>query len=405
MKIHQDCHYFKGNMPCTFHKQQGIHCANCQYYEKIAFKILIIKLDAVGDVLRTTCLLQGLKGKYQDSHITWLTRKNAVELFENNDLVDTVLDCSIESLIQIQLEKYDLVINVDATPLSAQLAMLSKGDKKIGFGYDEKGFVYSFNKEAQKWFEMGLFDDVKKANTQSYQSIILDICGLNPSKHEIIFRLSEEERQFANEFKLRHGITQEIIIGLNTGAGKRWKQKSWTIEGYCGLIELITAENKGHEYENRKKQAEAECQESGFNTQRILLLGGPEEIECNKYLAERYKNIVIDTGCNNTLRKFGALVDLCDIVVTGDTFAMHIAIGLGKKVIALFGPTSHTEIELYGRGKKIYAGSSSNFQSEDNKLNCLCCYKKDCDIHPNCMELITPQQVLNAICALCNQIM
>ena len=84
MEIHQDCRYFKGNLPCTFHKRQGIHCEDCPYYEKIAFKILIIKLDAVGDVLRTTCILQGLMEKYQDAHITWLTRKNAIELFKNN---------------------------------------------------------------------------------------------------------------------------------------------------------------------------------------------------------------------------------------------------------------------------------------------------------------------------------
>ena len=131
---------------------------------------------------------------------------------------------------------------------------------------------------------------------------------------------------------------------------------------------------------------------------KILLLGGLEEVERNKYLAKRYGDIVIDTGCNNTIREFGALVNLCDIVVTGDTLAMHIAIGLGKKVIALFGPTSHVEIDLYGRGEKIYAGnSSSSFQLENNKLKCLCCYRKDCNIHPNCMELITPQQVLNVI--------
>lgn len=389
-------------MPCVFHKQQGIHCIDCQYYEKIVFNILIIKLDAIGDVLRTTCLLQGLKEKYQGSHITWLTRRNAIELFENNELVNTVLDCSPESLIQIQLEKYDLVINVDAAPFSAQLAMLAKGNKKIGFGYNEKGFVYPFNKEAQKWFEMGLFDDVKKANTQSYQSIILDICGLNPSRYEVIFRLSEEERQFADGFKLRHGI-QKMVIGLNTGAGKRWKQKSWTIDGYCGLIELIKAGGKKAEYEGEKQSggkcqlSNVEYQESDVNIQKILVLGGPEEVERNRYLAERYKDIVIDTGCDNTIRRFGALVSLCDIVVTGDTLAMHIAIGLGKKVIALFGPTSSAEIELYGRGEKVYAGSSSRFQPEGNKLDCLCCYKKDCDVSPNCMELITPQQVLDAI--------
>lgn len=125
MKIHQDCRYFKGNMPCIFHKQERVHCKDCQYYEKIAFRILIVKLDAVGDVLRTTCILQGLKERWKNSHITWLTRRNAIELFENNEFIDTALDCSSESLLQIQLEKYELVINLDAAPFSAQLAMLA----------------------------------------------------------------------------------------------------------------------------------------------------------------------------------------------------------------------------------------------------------------------------------------
>ena len=44
-------------------------------------RILIIKLEAVGDVLRTTCILHGLKEKYPKSEITWITCKSAVPLF------------------------------------------------------------------------------------------------------------------------------------------------------------------------------------------------------------------------------------------------------------------------------------------------------------------------------------
>jgi heptosyltransferase-2 len=118
---------------------------------------------------------------------------------------------------------------------------------------------------------------------------------------------------------------------------------------------------------------------------KILLYGGPEEIERNKYLSEKYPDVV-DTGCENSLREFIALIDVCDLLVTGDTMALHIAAGLKKKVVALFGPTSHAEIELYGRGRKVYAQS-----------DCLCCYKRNCDVSPNCMELITSEMVLNAI--------
>lgn len=43
-------------------------------------KILIVKIGAIGDVLRTTSILKGLKGKYKGAEIDWLTSKNG--LFE-----------------------------------------------------------------------------------------------------------------------------------------------------------------------------------------------------------------------------------------------------------------------------------------------------------------------------------
>jgi heptosyltransferase-2 len=77
------------------------------------------------------------------------------------------------------------------------------------------------------------------------------------------------------------------------------------------------------------------------------------------------------------LREFFALTDLSDIMITGDTMALHAATALKKKVICFFGPTSSNEIEDYGRIKKITPD-----------MDCLVCYKQDCDFVPNCMDLI-----------------
>lgn len=365
MNIALDCRHIRWDRPCKFHKERGVHCKNCPYYDKIGFKILIIKLDAVGDVLRTTSILHGLKEEYKDSHITWVTRSAAFPLFQNNSLVDIVLDCSAESLLRIQAETYDLVFSPDASPNSAILAALAKGKVKIGLGYNEKVHVYPFNQEAQKWFEMGLFDDIKKANTETYQKIILDMLGIRPSSYEIIFSLDEGEKTFAKSFVEKHGVSKkDLVIGLNTGAGGRWQNKKWTREGYLDLIRLINKELR-------------DC--------KILLYGGPEETERNQYLMEKEIGLV-DTGCYNTLREFGALLNLCDVLITGDTMALHIAVALKKKVVALFDPTSQAEIELYGRGKKLFAN-----------MDCLCCYQPTCDIKPSCMDMITPQQVFTAI--------
>ena len=120
----------------------------------------------------------------------------------------------------------------------------------------------------------------------------------------------------------------------------------------------------------------------------LLLLGGPEEIEIISQLKNEY-NFLIDTGCDNSLLEFAAIVNLCDLIITSDTLALHIATALGKKIVALFGPTSVNEIELYGKGIKL--------SSPDG---CKCYYRKYCSEETSCMEKITSDEVLKAISLL-----
>jgi len=246
------------------------------------------------------------------------------------------------------------------------IATIAKGKEKKGFGYDQKGFVYPLNPEAEEWFLMGFFDDVKKANRKTYQSIMLEICGLNPSSYSIIYRLTDEEIRFARRFAKKKGlIDSDLVVGLNTGAGNRWPKKKWTREGYLQLINLLI---------------------ENFPDVKILLYGGPEEVARNRYLMNKSKGSVIDTSCNNTIREFASLLNLSNVVVTGDTLALHLAVALRKKVVALIGPTSAPELDLYGQGVKVTAD-----------ISCLGCYRTECYEKPDCMDLISPETVLSSM--------
>lgn len=367
--LKRDCKHFPGDRPCKYHKELGIKCDGCSYYTPIEFKILIIKLDAVGDVLRTTCILPGLKEKYPASHITWLTKSNASEIFFNIDLVDRVLAIdNFETNYFLSVESFDLVLNLDSSPLSSSICSFVNGKEKLGFGLDEKGQVYPINEEAIEWFEMGAFDDLKKRNTKTYQSIILNIARLKTENFPILLKLSDSEISFANNFLMKYGIDKtKKIIGLNTGAGPRWKFKSWTLEGFESLIKKILSETDYY----------------------VFLYGGSYEKERNDQLSKLHASRVINTGTENSLREFFTLLNLCDILLTGDTLAMHAATALKKKVVALFGPTSANEIETYGLITKI-----------QSNLDCLVCYKMDCDFDPNCMNSISPEIVFEKIMEL-----
>ena len=59
-EIAWDCRFFLGDRPCVWHKRSGVLCT-CDHYEKIEERILIVKLDAMGDVLRIKQQLTGAK--------------------------------------------------------------------------------------------------------------------------------------------------------------------------------------------------------------------------------------------------------------------------------------------------------------------------------------------------------
>jgi ADP-heptose:LPS heptosyltransferase len=118
---------------------------------------------------------------------------------------------------------------------------------------------------------------------------------------------------------------------------------------------------------------------------QLLLLGGQDEKDLMAGLYSKY-NFLIDTGYNYSLVEFAAIVNLCDMLITADTLALHIGTALNKKIIALFGPTSISEIDLFGRGKKI--------TSPDD---CKCYYNRYCTEKVSCMEKITSGMVMKAI--------
>ena len=194
---------------------------------------------------------------------------------------------------------------------------------------------------------MGVFDDLKRKGTRSYQDMIADIVGLSGRPHRYVLQLTEEMRERGRTHLQHLGVDfTRPITGLNTGAGRRWELKQWREEGFLELIERVA-----------KRQPA-----------QFVLLGGSQELERHKRLVSRSSVPLIDAGCDNGARHFASLVAACSLVITGDTLAMHIALALGRRTIVLFGPTSAAEIELYGLGEKVVP-----------HMGCLSCYKPTCD--------------------------
>jgi hypothetical protein len=86
-------------------------------------RVLIIKLGALGDVVRTACLLPALAAWHEPPYVTWLTSRAALPLVERMPGVHRALAFTPETLLHLDVEHFDLVLSHDKEPAPCALAM------------------------------------------------------------------------------------------------------------------------------------------------------------------------------------------------------------------------------------------------------------------------------------------
>jgi len=346
MKLNYDCRHFLGHIPCRPHKREGVHCDGCPYYNKADFSILIIKLGAIGDVIRTTPLLHRLKAEHPDAFITWLTL--TPEVLPKG--IDRKMGFELKNISSILPQKFDLVINLDKDLEACALAVQLDTKKLVGFTLVD-GKPRNVDEASYHKYLTGLWDDLNKSNTKSYPEEIFEICGYKFNGERYMLDLPDERPSFDIPKGAR-------VVGLNTGCGGRWVTRLWPEDRWVMLAKGL--------------------KEAGYLP---LFLGGEAEDEKNKRLALKSGGIYLG---HYPLGEFFCLVDECELVVTAVTMGLHIAIGLGKKVVLFNNIFNPHEFEMYGLGEILSPG-----------IDCEGCFKPTCS--EMCMEKISAADTLGAV--------
>ena len=301
-------------------------------------KICIIKLGAAGDVLRTMPIARALKEKDPDSEITWITKGDIVELMEGNPFIDKIL-----VLPAIPQEKFSLLYNFDLENDACELAAQIEAEQKFGFCMKE-GYPAPFNVGAEYYLNTYFDDGIKKNNKKTYQEMMFMAADLRHHREYCPIYLTDSDLNYAKEFENMNYLHLERLIGIHMGASSRWPSKVWSEQRLKEFI--IKAKDKGYE---------------------ILIFGGPNEVGKIEAFTQQLEKKLIRVYRNdpyNTKREFASLISLCKVVVCSDSFALHVALALEKKTVALFFVTSPDEVEGYGFLTKLISPKLYDFFPE-----------------------------------------
>jgi ADP-heptose:LPS heptosyltransferase len=368
--INRNCRYYRAARPCIFNKQDGSECGTCTHASEFRDRILFIKLDAIGDVLRSASVIPILRQRHHAPYIAWVTRAESADMVRLIDGVDEVIELDATTQARVAAGGWDFVYSLsNDMPSAALAAAAGAANPPVGF-FLKDGILRASNMAAEGWLELAAFDRLKHANTKSYQRWMCDILGHDGPIVPPALKLSEDLLGGARTrvATLLPG-PRRSRIAIHVGAGSRWPKKMLRATQITVLAQ-------------RLRQAGAD----------VLLLGGQAESEkleaVQRPLAgdARVQNAMTDTS----IPELAALMTQVDFLICGDSLALHVATAMGLPALSLFGPTSIAEIH-------DFQGLITKKQTEE--LDCLGCYG-DCNKPRNCMSVLEPGDIARQALAL-----
>lgn len=288
-------------------------------------KILLIRRDNIGDLILTTPLISMLARDHQVDMLVnsynWLVldgnpHVTKIHLYtklhhrkENQTKVGVILN-RLKSMLAIRKEKYDVAI-IAGKWGGRQLhwAKISGAKRVIAIGEDAPASITD-----------KLPDMCDQQHMVEALHTLATPLGYQEEPGPLELYVSDHEKELAAKYA--HINPNVPVYGLQISARK--EKQRWPAERFIELARRLSfSEN---------------CQ--------LLLFWSPGASDNPEHPGDDVKAMQILEACKdlplmpfktNTIRELMAAMSLCDQIITSDGGALHIAVGVGRPVVTLFG--------------------------------------------------------------------
>ncbi len=330
-------------------------------------RILIVQTAFIGDVILITPLIRAVHELYPDALIDVMVVPAAAGLLRNNPHIHEIIKFDkhgshfsfIRCAIALRKAHYDLVISPHSSFTTHLMLRLSSAPIRIGY---KRGFLSEFLMTDRVVHPKG----IHKINKNLSMLKLLSDKEF-PMQTELF--PGEDDRSKADALLAELGSPEKTLIAI--APGSIWATKCWNLDYYKQLT--LSLLNAGY---------------------RILMTGGDSDKDRCAAILDHVRRINPDFPIMNTAGRSGlltsaALIDQAELLICNDSGALHIGNAMRTRVFAFFGPT----VQRIG----YYPFREGDIVFETD-LECRPCGSHGgnrCPLgHHNCMNLITPDKVL-----------
>ncbi|MCX5750940.1 MAG: glycosyltransferase family 9 protein [Candidatus Saganbacteria bacterium] len=335
-------------------------------------KILIIRPDAIGDVVLITPALSALKKRFPEAKLTLLIQKYTEDVVKGNPDIDAIIIDDIKAgkvnnvfeyfgyVNRIKSQKFDLCVNYyNDTPAYAYLPFLAG----IPYRIADKSRILS------SWLSnLGTFLnhlDPNKHVVERNLDLIMPL-GIDRSNPKLILPIQKEsENKVAALLESLNISKEQLLIGIHIGTGG--SNKAWRADGYAKVIDTLSEQ---------------------YNA-KIILIGSGKEEKTAIEIISLCKHKPISLVNKLTLAELIALISYLKLFIGVDSGPMHIAAALKIPVVAIFAT------------KKIKPSEWGPWQTQNVIIRKESACKRSCDprtcIYDDCLKEINPEDIIQGV--------
>ena len=287
-------------------------------------RLLIVKTSSLGDVIHALPVVQAIKEAAPGLTLDWVVRRRCADILRGNPCIDNLAVLpdkpTLREILLLRHEmdfaNYGMALDMQGLALSGLVTRLSNAPVRVG---------WDRNRELNALFLTHPI--VSPALRQRTHEIDLlygfaEALGVRTEHKNFTPQpyLAAEGRVQA--LKWLEGLPHPRVA-LNVGASRAYKR--WPVESWTQTAQALTALGVGIVFVGDKKDAEVVAQITPHLATHFVTLAG-----------------------KTTLRELASVLESCDLLVSGDSGPMHLAVAVGTPVVAIFGATHPNRHGPYG---------------------------------------------------------
>jgi heptosyltransferase-3 len=319
-------------------------------------KILVIRQDdRIGNLILTTPLLSALRRFFPKAHISYLASKTFHTLFYNSSLVDQIFVAKKRQYIfyplslvffirKIRKQRFDLAFDAsDENNLSLNnsfLAYLSGAKYRIGYKKPHSGLFLNLEVPSPPPCSEPA-EAIQRHAADMHLDLLRFLVG-DFVTDDLKIEVNSENRVSIKKYLKKKGILpDDFLIGINVGGRG---EKRWDLKNFTRLADWLIDD---------------------FNA-KVIFIWGPEEKKTIKgmTLKNEHNRILSDLF---PLPVLAALIERCNLFISGDTGAMHLSTAVGTPTLALFLDSDPIKFGPRGKTHKIIYSSNGKISVETVK--------------------------------------